>query len=282
MLHFVPTRIALVFKSVFCILLLSQLPFDGCMFVGDYALLKRPVSPILQFPLVQYWSHAVNRYWDSNHPKQCGLRFPSHLLCTQRCMQHATWKQAELAWNWPKHLVQSDLYIARRQRISCFSMFQRHILNSFCRGLGRSWVLWLASLAWNLPCPCCAPDVLPSVSRTCKQCSAELCARNCVVNAAWRELLEYVGVLESTRDTLKILWRYFEVTLKMFKLSSASAKCTPAKLHCHSQVTGRWMVGALTAQPLFTRCLARLSWHVVTNWANNGPNNPEYLHRLHI
>jgi hypothetical protein len=54
MLHFVPTRIALVFKSVFCILLLSQLPFDGCMFVGDYALLKRPVSPILQFPLVQY------------------------------------------------------------------------------------------------------------------------------------------------------------------------------------------------------------------------------------
>jgi hypothetical protein len=248
------------------------------MFVGDYALLKRPVSPILQFPLVQYWSHAVNRYWDSNHPKQCGLRFPSHLLCTQRCMQHATWKQAELAWNWPKHLVQSDLYIARRQRISCFSMFQRHILNSFCRGLGRSWVLWLASLAWNLPCPCCAPDVLPSVSRTCKQCSAELCARNCVVNAAWRELLEYIGVLESTRDTLKILWSYSE-NVQAFERFRARAQSVRLQ---SSTVIARWQADEWSVPWQRSHC-SRAVWPGCRDmWWQIGPTTARIIPNIYI
>ena len=120
------------------------------------------------------------------------------------------------------------------------------------------------------------------------------CEQNLQTVFSWALCKELCGKcsLEGTLEVHRSAWkhsRYFEDTLKLLwkcsrfrALSSASTKCTPAKLHCHSQVTGRWMVGALTAQPLFTRCLARLLWHVVTNWANNGPNNPEYLHRLNI
>lgn len=187
-------------------------------------------------------------------------------------------KASRMAWNWPKHLVQSDLCIAQRQRNSCVSMFQRHILNSFCRGLGRSWVLWLASLAWNLPCPCCVPDVLPSVSRTCKQCSAELCARNCVVNAAWRELLEYIGVLESTRDTLKILWSYSE-NVQAFERFRARAQS--ARLQS-STVIARWQADEWSVPWQRSHC-SRAVWPGCRDmWWQIGPTTVRIIPNIYI